>query len=49
MCLLYNNVTMVSVKSILKHQTNYMLSNTQPKQLLRTNLIHDIFSINIVH
>ena len=49
MCLLYNNVTMVSVKSILKHQTNYMLSNTPPKQLLRTNLIHDIFSINIVH
>jgi len=49
MCLLYNNVTMVSVKSILKNQTNYMLSNTSPKQLLRTNLIHDIFSINIVH
>ena len=49
MCLLYNNVTMVSVKSILKHQTNYMLSNTPPKQLFRTNLIHDTFSINIVH
>ena len=49
MCLLYNNVTMVSVKSILKNQTNYMLSNTQPNQLLRTNLIHDTFSINIVH
>ena len=49
MCLLYNNVTMVSVKSILKNQTNYMLSNTPPKQLLRTNLIHDTFSINIVH
>jgi len=49
MCLLYNNVTMVSVKSILKHQTNYMLSNTPPKQLLRTNLIHDIFSINTAH
>jgi|SouAtlMetagenome_1021521.scaffolds.fasta_scaffold00132_19 hypothetical protein len=49
MCLLYNNVTMVSVKSILKHQTNYMLSNTQPNQLLRTNLIHDTFSINTVH
>ncbi len=49
MCLLYNNVTMVSVKSILKQQTNYMLSNTTPNQLLRTNLINDIFSINIVH
>ena len=49
MCLLYNNVTMVSVKSILKHQTNYMLSNTQPNQLLRTNLIHDTFLINTVH
>ena len=49
MCLLYNNVTMVSVKSILKHQTNYMLSNTQPNQLLRTNLINDTFSINTVH
>ena len=49
MCLLYNNVTMVSVKSILKHQTNYMPSNTQPNQLLRTNLIHDTFSINTVH
>ena len=49
MCLLYNNVTMVSVKSILKHQTNYMLSNAPPNQLLRTNLINDIFSINIVH
>ena len=49
MCLLYNNVTMVSVKSILKHQTNYMLSNATPNQLLRTNLINDIFSINIVH
>jgi len=49
MCLLYNNVTMVSVKSILKNQTNYMLSNTPLKQLLRTNLINDIFSIKIVH
>ena len=49
MCLLYNNATMVSVKSILKQQTNYMLSNTTPNQLLRMNLINDIFSINIVH
>ncbi len=43
MCLLYNNVTMVSVKSILKHQTNYMLSNTSPNQVLRKNLMNDIF------
>ena len=49
MCLLYNNVTMVSVKSILKHQTNYMLSNTAPNQVLRPNLMNDIFQINIVH